>query len=335
MAAREMAENRERWLQQRRFRPGVGWCIGSSDVPSILGIKDAGTPLQIWHEKTGDLRQPENERMMWGRLHEDTIARYWRDRNRSTVTAVGLIAHVQEPWQQTTLDRRVNSCPLREGDERCALEIKTADAFASKNWHKTIPDRHLAQMLHQLYVTGYSHLHYALLKGGNDYSQGVVRAEAEKDVMAYVLRKVREFRSEHLAIGLEVAPEWPIEERAGSLITLDNLVHPERADTRTIEEIEDVIAFAKARATANAAAKAYKQAQARMRQLADGARYVLIDTPRGPELAYEFVPRETSRVELSILAERYPEIYADPEIVKHKTSWQINLPKSMQETPED
>lgn len=338
MTAKQMHEDRERWLQNRRFRPSVGYCIGSSDVPSILGLEQAGTALQVWQEKVTDLRQPENERMMWGRLHEDTIARYWRDRNRSAVTAVGLISRADEPWQQTTLDRRVNVCPLREGDERCALEIKTADAFASKRWHRLIPDRHLAQMLHQLFVTGYTHLHYALLKGGNDYTQGVVRAEEEREVMEYVLREVRKFKAEHLAgPGLEVQPDWPIEDKAGSLIELDNLVHPERADTRTIEELDEVIEFARIRAKANATAKEYKRAQARLRQLADGARWVTTDTVRGPELLYEFVPRDHTRVELSTLRERYPDVYADEEVVKHSTSWQINLPKNLQasDTPEE
>lgn len=333
MSAREIAEDRQAWLNARRFRPGVGYCIGSSDVPSILGLKGAGTPVRVWHDKVHDIQQPENAAMLWGKLHEETIARYWRDRNRAAVFAVGLIARDVEPWQQTTLDRRVSSCPLREGDERCALEIKTSDAFASRRWHALIPDVHLAQMIHQIHVTGYTHVHYALLKGGNDYVQGVVRAEEEREVLAYVIDRVRRWRSEHLAgAGREVQPDWPIEDRAASLIELDGLLHPERSETRSIADVGDVQEFARLRAQANALKREVDKAKARLLQAAEGARWVTTDGPDGPHLVYEFAPRDRTKVELSVLRERYPAAYADPDVVSHRTSWQINIAKDLQVT---
>jgi putative phage-type endonuclease len=349
MTAKEMQEDRPRWLRLRRFREGIGYCIGSSDLPSILGIKDSGTPVKVWHEKVHGIEQPDNPHMMWGRLHEDTIARYWRDRNRSAVRSIGLVAAVDRPWAQASLDRAVLTCPLDRASGVCALEIKTRGPFGSRRFHHELPDDVLAQICWQLIVSGYDHVHYAILVGGNDYRQGVVRAKEDEATIAFVLRQVEDFRSRYLAgefipelaptgpagelaatgkliwRGAEVEPEWPIEEKAASLIELDGMLHPERAGLKQVEELGDLLEFAAARARVSAAQAAEKIAKARILRQADGARWVTTPTLNGPELAYEFAPRERTKVNLDILREKYPKAYADPEVVVQTTSWQINI----------
>lgn len=342
MRAATIQGDREAWLAARRWRDGVGYCIGSSDAPAILGIEHTGTPVKVWFEKIRGLQQPESKEMFWGRQHEETIARYWRDRNRAAVQNVGLIASVAEPWNQTTLDRKVIVCPLikRQGTEgkateRCALEIKTRGAFGSMRYHHELPDDVLVQIVHQLFVTGYDHIHYAILKGGNDYRQGVVRREEVEDVMAYVMAKLREFRSAHLAgRGAEVQPEWPIETGAASLIDLDKTLYPERDGVREIEAdaVGEVIAYAELRARLNALSREADKAKARLLQLAEGARYVKTSGLEGDQLAYEFAPRGKTGVDLDTLREKYPAVYADPEVVTQKTSWQLNIAKPYQQT---
>jgi putative phage-type endonuclease len=350
VTAKEIAEDRAAWLRARRFREGVGYCIGSSDTPSILGIKDAGTPVSTWHEKVHALETPDNPAMMWGRLDEDTTARYWRDRNRSTTQAVGLIANVDQPWHQTTLDRLVLECPLdRSLRRRCGLEVKHRGAFGSRRWHREVPDDVLAQMCHQIFVTGFDHMHYAVRIGGNDYHQGVVQREEDAKTIAFVLKHANAFREQHLAgefvpvlevdppsglevptgrlawMGREVEPAWPIEEKAASLIELDKLLHPERAGLRTVEELAPAMELAEARARLGRATAEEKKAKARLLRQADGARWVNAETDNGSELVYEFAPRERTKVDLDILREKYPEAYADPEVTIHSTSWQINI----------
>jgi putative phage-type endonuclease len=345
MSAKEMVEDRERWLRLRRFRDGVGYCIGSSDLPSILGIKDAGTPLHVWHAKVHGTEQPDNPHMLWGRLHEATIARYWRDRNRSAVRAIGLVAAADRPWAQASLDRAVLTCPLDARSGVCALEIKTRGPFGSRRFHKDLPDDVLAQVCWQLIVSGYEHVHYAILVGGNDYRQGVVRAVEDAATISFVLSRAEAFRDSYLAgefvevpvhergkldppvrwVGREVEPEWPIEEKAASLIELDKMLHPERADVRQVQEVGEVIALAEARARLAVASAAERVAKARVLRQADGARWVTTATDNGSALAYEFAPRENTKVDLDRLKERYPEAYEDPEVVIHSTSWQINI----------
>lgn len=351
MTAKEMQEDRPRWLLLRRFREDVGYCIGSSDLPSILGVEGSGTPVKVWHEKVNGIEQPDNPHMLWGRLHEDTIARYWRDRNRSAVRSIGLVAAVERPWAQASIDRAVLVCPLDGRSGVCALEIKTRGAFGSRRFHADVPDDVLAQICWQLVVSGYEHIHYAILVGGNDYRQGVVRAQEDAATIAYVLRRVEAFRAQHLAgsfvawrvpyrwsegpiwAGREVEPVWPIEDKAASLIELDGLLHPERDGIKQIEDIEPVLALARARAGKSAADREERIAKARVLQLADGARWVSTQESTGSELAFEFAPRERSTVELDRLKEKYPAAYADPEIVKHTTSWQLNIAKAYKIKP--
>jgi putative phage-type endonuclease len=345
MPARTIQADREAWLAARRYNDRVGYCIGSSDVPAILGIEGAGNPVKVWYEKVRGLNQPETPEMMWGRLHEDTIARYWRDLNRAAVQNVGLIASASEPWNQTTLDRKVIVCPLvkrkagrspgeeptETATERCALEIKTRGAFGSMRYHNELPDDVFGQILHQLFCTGYDHIHYAILKGGNTYRQGVVRAEEEAETMAYVMRRVREYRAAHLAgLGQEVEPVWPIEDKAAQLIDLDGMLHPDRDGIREIEEVGPVLTFAEVRARYNALKKDYDRAKAELLRLAAGARYVTTGTDDGSQLAYEFSPRNRTKVDLDALRENYPKAYADPAIVQQTTSWQLDLAKPYQ-----
>lgn len=359
MTAKEIAEDRPAWLRARRFREGVGYCIGSSDMPSILGIKDAGTPVKVWHEKVRGIEQADNPAMMWGRLDEDTTARYWRNRNRSAVQAVGLIANVEQPWHQTTLDRLVLECPITPGLRRgCGLEIKHRGAFGSRRWHAVLPDDVLGQMCHQLFVTGFEHMHYAVRIGGNEYRQGVVRAEEDAETIRFVLRHANAFRDEYLGgefvpvldpdgipsgrlswVGREVEPPWPIDDRAASLIDLDALLHPERDGVVEAEDLGDLMEFAAIRARVNALKKEHDKAKARLLRLAAGARWVTTPTANGPELAFEFAPRGRTKVDLDRLRERYPAVYADPEVVTQTTSWQINIAKPYQAakvaTPEE
>lgn len=327
MTAEDMAADREAWLRLRRWRSPVGYCIGSSEVPNILEIKGAGTGLQVWMGKVRGVEQPDNPAMMWGRLDEDTTARYWRDRNRSVTAPVGLICNEAEPWRQTTLDRLVLECPLDRSDRKlCALEVKHRGPFGSRRWHRELPDDVLAQICDQIAVTGLDHIHYAVRIGGNEYRQGVVRRSENEKIIEYSARTVRQWRADHLfAIGSEREPVWPIAASADKLIELDKIAHPERVGLKEITD--DILAteLGEARAAEAAAKACTKQAKAAIAQQADGARWVKIPTDDGPELVYEYRPGDRTRVDLDRLRERYPHVYADPEVVIHSTSWSIVL----------
>jgi predicted phage-related endonuclease len=152
--------------------------------------------------------------------------------------------------------------------------------------------------------------------------QGIIWADREKDLMDYIVAEVDAFRENHLLTGIE--PDWDTSRKAAKLIELDTATHPIRAGELTVDEIGDVMAYAEAAAEESAAGKRKKQLAARLRQLADGAELVLFsDRP-----AYGYRPASKAKVDLDALRERYPDAYADPEVVSETTYHTLYIDRS-------
>ncbi|MFD0408596.1 YqaJ viral recombinase family protein [Kitasatospora sp. NPDC127116] len=296
--------NRDLWLSARRDG------IGSSDVAGILGVSDGdhSTPLRVYLDKLGELVDDAGQAAYWGTVFEEPVAREWAKRNRSVVRRVGLVAHQDEPWMRATLDRRVAECPLPETSrEACALEVKTRSAFKTARWHAGAPDDVLAQVLWQMAVTGYQHMHYAVLIGGNDYRQGVVRADQYARVTADIITAVRRFWEDHV-LAQTRPPHTGNPER---LVEMYRRQHPERDGVVHLDRVDgahDALIDYEQNRLAEAAAKKRKQAaQAEMlRHLGPAQTAVL-----GDQRAYSLEPTERSTCDLERLAERWPEAYAD------------------------
>lgn len=310
--------DRDTWLAARRTG------IGSSDVAAILGVADRHTAVHVWHDKRGELVDDAGEAALWGRVLEEPVAREWARRQRSVIQRVGLVAHVDEPWQMATLDRRVAECPLnREVRTACALEVKLRSAFKAHRWQADVPDDVLAQTTWQIRVTGYDHIHVAVLIGGNEMKMTVV--ERDERMEAYVVREVTRFREENLLAGVE--PAWDLD-KAAALIEMDALMHPERVGEISLDEVGEVMEYAELSARAGAADRALKKARATLARLARGAQTVTF----GGELAYEFNPVTKRSVDLDRLRERHPEAYAD--VVAEKTHYAVRLAPEFRRTGE-
>lgn len=311
--------DRDTWLAARRKG------IGSSDVAAILGVADHRTAVHVWRDKRGELVDDAGEAALWGSLLEEPIAREWARRNRSVVARVGLVAHHETPWMLATLDRRVAECPLdRSVRTACALEVKCRNAYtAPSRWRGDVPDDVLAQVTWQLVVTGYDHIHVAVLIGGNDYRQTVVTRDDQ--VMAYVVGQVGAWRQRHLIDGEQ--PPWDLD-KAAALLELDALMHPDRVGEIGLDGIGEVMEYAELSAKAGAAKRALERARATLARLAQGAQTVTF----GGGLAYEFGPVSKRSVDLDRLAERHPQAYAD--CVTEKTHYQIRLSPEFRRTGE-
>lgn len=342
MDAAAMAGDRDAWLAARRWRQpadvlGIdadredgadlrghpaGYRIGSSEVPSILDLDGVGTPVHVYREKVLGVREPVNERMQWGHLFEGVIAEEWQRRNRSAVDEIGLVAHAGKPWHQSTIDRRVRVCPIVDGlTDGCGLEVKNVGYSSAERWGRDLPDRILAQILHQLYVTGYAHMHYACNIGGNMMRQGVVHADREQELMSYIVAEVDRFRSDYLLTGTE--PAWS-DSKPGKLIELDKATHPIRAGEATVEDIGWLMEYAEAQAIESAAKKRKEKAKAQLARIADGVEMVLFsDRP-----AWSYREGTRTDVDLGALQEKHPDAYDDPEIVKTKTTYTLVVDKA-------
>jgi predicted phage-related endonuclease len=277
----------------------------------------------VFRDKRGELVDDAGEAALWGNLLEEPVAREWARRQRSVVQRVGLIAHVDEPWRMATLDRQVLECPMdRSVKTRCALEVKCRSAYKAHRFkHGTVPDDVFAQVAWQLSVTGYDHIHTAVLIGGNELRMGVV--EHEQAVDNYILAEVRKFREEHLLAGVE--PAWDLS-KAQALIDMDSLMHPERVGELDLSEIGEVIEYAERSAVKGAAEKALKESSATLRRLAVGARVVKF----ADELAYEFSDVTRKTVDTDQLKARWPEAYE--ACVTEKTHQQIRIAAAFRQT---
>ena len=152
-----------------------------------------------------------------------------------------------------------------------------------------------------MYVTGYGHMHVAVLLGGNELKLATVSPDGTLE--QHVVGKVRQFRDDHLIPG--VAPDWDLA-KAQRLIDMDSLLHPERSGELAIDDIDAVLEYAQRSAAKSAAEKALKESAANLRRIAAGKELIKF----GDELAYRYTPTKRSTCDLERLKEQFPEAYA-------------------------
>lgn len=312
--------DRAEWLAARRNG------VGSSDIAALMGATTYAGPQHVYYSKIGrlPLESDAGEAALWGTLHEDTVAREWARRNRTVVRRVGLIAAVGDPWMMCTLDRRCTECPLNsEVRENCAVEIKTRSQFLAKKWRRDVPDDVLAQVLWQIHIAGYDHLHVAVLIGGNDYRQYTVYRRGNEELIADIVTVASRFWHEHVLP--RRVPEALGTEDPDALIDLYQELNPGRDGWVDLENHPsaywDVQDYLKHQRLESAAEKAKNAAKARMVDALGGAIYARFD---GDD-AYSFRKYKRQSVNVARLAERWPEAYAD--VVRDKPMWKLTIEK--------
>lgn len=314
--------DRAAWLTARRNG------LGSSDVAAILGISRYGNALSVYHDKTGGLplESDDSEPALWGRAFEETVAREWARRNRSVVRRVGLVANTDRPWQMCTLDRRVLECPLADGQEKCAVEIKCRDKMKASQFRAGVADDVLVQTLWQADVCGYDHIHAAVLIGGNDYRQYVIRVADHQQLItdlrtagANAWKQITDRRPPILAHDAD--PDV--------LLDLYGRLHPDRAGTvditRDVDTQTAVEDYLDAHNDYTAAEKRKKSAKARiLAGLAGAEAATVLD-----RIFVSLDERSKAWTDTKRLAERWPDAYAD--CVEDRSYRQISIPRSVRE----
>jgi hypothetical protein len=317
----------EAWLSARGWRGhtigphSLGYCIGSSDVPSILDLPGVGTPAHVYRRKVYAIEEPVNEPMRWGNVFEAAIAGEWCSRNRAVIDEIGLVARDGMPWRQSTIDRRVRECPVHKGsDIECGLEVKHVEYVHEPRWRTAngLPDRITAQIVDQLLNTGYDHIHFAVKVPG-DFKQGIVYASREQQLMTYIDAEVERFRMENLVLGVE--PAWNLD-KADKMIAMDEATHPVRTGVLDIDSVGDVMAYAAAARRESDAAAEKKKLAAALRQHADGAEVVSFCGER----AYWYGETTRKKTDLEKLQERWPQAYE--ECVTEATSHTLYIDKA-------
>lgn len=172
--------NREQWLEERTTG------VGGSDAAAALGLSQYKTTYELWLEKTKQIGAEdldEVERIQFGRIMEDIIAREYARRNNVKVRRRNqIVRHAKYPWMLANVDRLIDG--VRRG-----LECKNVDAMAFRmgSWGEPgtdqVPEEYLLQCQHYMAVLDYPEWHLAACVGGNRLEMFVIQRDAELEEM--------------------------------------------------------------------------------------------------------------------------------------------------------
>lgn len=271
--------------------------IGSSDLPKILGYSPNGDARTVYHEKRGELHDVGSEAADWGRAFEATVASEWARRHGRRTRRIGMLANTHARWMITSLNRRVDGC--KEGP--CALKVATRSAWtADPRSDEAPPDVH-AQVQWQLAVTGYSHIHVAMLIGGQTLR--TFRVVPNVDMIGHLIERAREVWD------CVKAGTPPQTEPGPSLAVLLDRLHTHRDGERALnpkQALKWIHAYEEARIYYENAAASMEQARAAIVELLGDAEAGTVDG----QLAVTYRLTERRRADLEVLAEDHPDAYA-------------------------
>lgn len=173
--------------------------IGASEAAAVVGLDEDRTPVQVWLEKTGQVkdekalaeRPSEMDLGAFGLLMEPFIREMFsRDagvpvRHDGRFTTARSEEH---PHIICTLDGAV---PAFGDFPEGVLEIKNFHFTREREFDGAIPVDVLMQVQHQMLVTGMAVAHLAVLFGGNTFRRWAIRRNEK--MQAVLVQKHGEF----------------------------------------------------------------------------------------------------------------------------------------------
>ena len=181
--------DKQSWLENRLLD------VTSTEVSALFNLNPYMTEFELYHQKREKIviNIDDNERMMWGRRLEDSIALEFAERNKMSVEPFDVYMRNPETRMGSSFDYKITS-----EKEPMILEIKNVDSqqYRSK-WiehdENTIePPEHIGlQLQHQLEITGYNVGYIVALVGGN--TMKVVRSERDPRIGKLLRGKVENF----------------------------------------------------------------------------------------------------------------------------------------------
>lgn len=180
--------------------------FGGSDAAVIVGKNPYKTTIDLWEEKLG-IKEAEDisdkPYVQYGTNAEEYLRELFKldfPKYQVSHEEYSIIRHPEYPFLFASLDGQLVN---KETGELGILEIKTSEILKSmqkEKWKDGIPDNYYCQVLHYLYVTGYS---FAILKAQLKYNYDgdikletrhyyIDRKEVEDDIK-YLSEKEIEF----------------------------------------------------------------------------------------------------------------------------------------------
>ena len=188
--------NREQWLEQRRYREGVGFCIQASEVAAILGFDEHRTPLDTYVQKKTGNGIADTDQMLIGRCLEDGIARVYYEKTGRQVFDPGdftIFQHPDIPWLGATLDRQTwKNDEDSQSIPGVPLELKNAGSYQAHAWKDEIPLWLNIQLQMQMACSGAEWGAYCGIVGGSTPHIGDVdRSQAFIDSTIPILEEFK------------------------------------------------------------------------------------------------------------------------------------------------
>lgn len=168
--------------------------LGGSDAACICGINKYKSPVELWMEKTGQIKPKESgEAAYWGTILEPIVRKEFSLRSNLKVKIIkSMLQHSKYDFMLANLDGVVIDPECGE----CIFEAKTASIFKSDQWDDdNIPQEYMLQIQHYMAVTGYNKTYIAVLIGGNQFKYKVVERD---DELINMLIKLEEDFWEHV-----------------------------------------------------------------------------------------------------------------------------------------
>ena len=162
--------------------------IGGSEIAAIVGLSPWQSKFSLWHQKRGTIgKQDVNAGMRWGTLLEPVICHVWADLHPEFVAlSAGTYRHEERTWQLANCDRLLIDAKefwQNEDVPSSFLEVKTAHQYDAHEWGtgpEDVPPYYRCQVLWYMDVLELPEAHMAVLIGGSDYREYVIRYNVDE-----------------------------------------------------------------------------------------------------------------------------------------------------------
>lgn len=294
-------KSREEWLEVRKSG------IGSSEVPTILGLNPYDTPYQLWLRKTGQIPPTEeNAAMKRGHWLEDGVAQYYSEATGLKIIkrSAGdwIMRDKERPWMQVSPDRTFWLPGLPKNDRNKGIvEIKTTLKSVDP---ENVPLNWIAQWTYQTGVAGYQRGSIAWLDGHMDFGH----CDLEFDPMFYALivEEVEKFWKDSVLGGKAPEPMTAEDVLMKSPMQTDGKTLT--ADEETVQAIHTLKAM---KADEAEIKKNIEKLTDSLKVTMDDCESILDPETGKPLLTWKSSGKMTSKFDESAFKAAHPDLYAE------------------------
>lgn len=178
MKIQKLKQGSQDWLRWRRMH------LTASDASSILGVNPFKSILQLYEEKVFEIEQEDNDLMAEGRRLEPIALEQFQEETDYIMFPV-VVESSEIDWMGASLDGMTI-------DQKVFVEIKCGQGSYVKMTKDKIDDFYIAQMQHQLAVTGHDTCYYYCY---NDHLKHGILAIVNRDdeYIEKMIAKERDF----------------------------------------------------------------------------------------------------------------------------------------------